>query len=281
METTCSTKKAAKDLGLRLADKWVCKGRYPKPDSVGIVVKGETYYSEDETEEVTSRSAARKLGLRPAGPPVGVRGGRVGGKYQEWEVYRISECIPIRPQIVNPPQHVDLLAAIFAVNRAAKRYRNTAQLHYRDGRHGLAGHSSKSKRELYQLKDFGIAAAYQLGRIQCDGIHGTLAIYRGEGYCFHSTLVPESLDAASEDDSPITIEAKPRELREARLCDAVFTLEQVSEESYCHQCGLTRLELPEFSAADHYRLSYLDDSESDESDDDDDDFDCDEDDAYI
>jgi hypothetical protein len=46
---------------------------------------------------------------------------------------------------------VDLLAAIFTVNRAAKRRRDAAQKYYQNGMYGFAGSSRREKETYYSL----------------------------------------------------------------------------------------------------------------------------------
>jgi len=142
-----------------------------------------------------------------------------------------------------PAREIDLLAAVFAANRTAKRFRDTAQLHYYGRRHGLAGNARETKERLYDLKDRGIAAAWLAGRLQFTGIHGSLAIYRGEGYCFHSSLLPVNVGNLVDGNyDKIIVEAKPKSKREARLLDAEHTLRLLPPPGE----GFTRLEVPRF-----------------------------------
>lgn len=123
------------------------------------------------------------------------------------------------------PEACDLLAAIFAVNRAAKRWRDTASSHYEGSRYAWATSAKERKNRLYALKDRGIAAAFAQGRIAPVDLHGRLCLYRGEGYCFHSRLVPSELEIANTDESPILIEAKLQSSREPKQRDAIAHLE--------------------------------------------------------
>lgn len=242
---TPKTKKACRQLGLKTASQWWTSNRVPQQAARGILVKGETFFAECETEEAISKTEADRRGLKPIGEPVGSKSGAVGGgaKHREWEVYRVSECEPKQERKTRPPRLIDVLAATFAVNRAAKRFRDAASEHYLHGTHGFAGSCSQRKAKLYALKDRGIVVAYREGRIHCEGIHGALAIYRGEGYCFHSFLFPMSLDEQALDPSvAITVEAKPRESQEPRLMDAEHTLSQLPD----HTHEFRRLELPAF-----------------------------------
>jgi hypothetical protein len=143
-----------------------------------------------------------------------------------------------------------LLAAIFRVNRSAKRYRDAASSCYSKRAYGLATHNRLEKEGLYGLKDRGIVEAYRRGLLQAEGFHGTLCIYRGNGYCFHSTLRPVgvSLPRIREDDEPLFIEAKPRGSGEMKLKDAVTILRELPadftgferrsfEKPVCTSCG--------------------------------------------
>ena len=245
---TPETKKQCKERGFRTHDKWIHRRRIPLRDTVGIVVKGETYFREEETEEVVSKTEARRRGLKPVAEHVAEVSGQVGqgAKSMSWLVYRISDCVPLQTRKKRPPEPVDLLAAMFAVNRSAKRYRDAARAHYHASQHGFAGHSSSRKRELYSLKERGIVAAFRAGRITCEGIHGKLAIYRGEGYCFHSPLLPDGISGATgHDDSPLMVEAKPRGRSESRLCDAIHTLSSLPKD----RDGFRELDVPELQTA--------------------------------
>jgi hypothetical protein len=123
------------------------------------------------------------------------------------------------------PVCVDLLAAIFSVNRSAKRYRDAAQKCYALKKHGFARQGRETKEELYALKDRGIAEAFRLGRITPMLRKGGLIEYRGEGYCFHSTLLPVDIALAqSTDDTILYVDAKPRGSAEVRMLDAKHTL---------------------------------------------------------
>ena len=59
--------------------------------------------------------------------------------------------------------------------------------------------------------------------------HGGLAVYRGDGYCFHSTLIPVGVAIAAEDCERIFVEAKPKSVKEPKLRDAAYTLELLPE----------------------------------------------------
>jgi hypothetical protein len=139
-------------------------------------------------------------------------------------------------QALETVREVDLLAAIFTVNRAAKRQRDAAQKHYQGRRHGFAGSSKQKKQRYYGLKDDGIIAAHQAGRLQCIGQHGGLFLWQGEGYSFHSTVKPAGLELVElpmrEGEEHLFVESKPKGVREPRIVDALRTLEALP--SYDH-----------------------------------------------
>ncbi len=183
--------------------------------------------------------ALRRITLQRGVLPDETRKRYGGGTFFLWAPRTISRIARLRetteqlarqakPQ--REPVRVDLLAAIFAVNRAAKRQRDAASKQYSHRQHGFARTASETKRHLYVLKDVGIAAAVLDGRLAYAGQHARLAVYRGSGYCFHSTLLPSGQPQVHDDDSPLIMrEAKPREAKEALLRDAIFTLEQIED----------------------------------------------------
>jgi hypothetical protein len=122
---------------------------------------------------------------------------------------------------------VDLLPAIFGVNRTAKRFRGAAQVNYQKRKHGLAGVERVKKEHLYHLKDKGILAAVGAGRLTAVGTHGPLTIYRGEEYCFHSLLRPKGIQLPELGGGPLYVEQNPHTAGEPRLKDAIFTLESL------------------------------------------------------
>ena len=166
---------------------------------------------------------------------------RGGGHYCLYRKHRVydAEARPDWREAVErrkkretaPPKSIDLLLAIFAVNRSAKRHRDSAQTYYQKRKHGFAKKERMIKTELYALKDRGIAAAYAAGRIEAsfrcaDG----LIEYRGEGYCFHSALHPQNVQIPEVGNAEsFRVEAKPRGAKEPKLKDAVFTLKALPE----------------------------------------------------
>jgi len=258
--TVLKTKKAARDAGLRTHVEWLKsehnhQGTYrwpmvPSRNAVPQIIKGEEFYTRDDCEELVSRTEARRRGLVvPEGTaPVTQLYTRQHNVSQQYDVFRISDCVVKRPRTSRPARTVDLLEAVFAVNRAAKRYRDAARKHYYGRRHGFAGHARLRKESLYHLKDRGILAAVRENRLTYAGSHGGLAVYRGEGYCFHSFLVPEGFatEPGSEHQELIYVESRPRTHREVRLCDAAFTLAGLdSSESGFVRLSSTRNRQPE------------------------------------
>jgi len=73
-----------------------------------------------------------------------------------------ESCRPAQKRS-KPAQQVDLLAAIFSVNRSAKRFRDAAQSCYDSDMRGLAGRHRQRKEQLYRIKDAGIMAAVPTG----------------------------------------------------------------------------------------------------------------------
>lgn len=168
--------------------------------------------------------------------------------------YHISNTVPLavrtdNPAVALPLVEENVLAAIFSVNRAAKRYRDAAIRLYKTARqrrsnHGLVKAAKNKKKQLYVLKEQGVIFAFRQSWIDFDGLHGNLAVYRGSGYCFHSPLRPRIAEPAehSTSDESLFVESKPKGSGELRLKDAVATLEQLNENTNAFVMG----PMPEF-----------------------------------
>lgn len=120
----------------------------------------------------------------------------------------------------------NILAAMFSVNRSAKRNRDAAQACYRSSAHGLAKYRRLQKEMCYSLKDRGLVFLYKMGVVSATEKHGSLTVYRGMGYCFHSPLSPDGV-TLEQTQGDVTVEAKPRKSTDMRLMDAVETLGQL------------------------------------------------------
>ena len=166
-------------------------------------------------------------------------GATFSGYYDDYDLYPESATRPKRRVASHPPKKIDLLHAIFAVTRAAKRFRDAASSCYDRNAHGFAGTNRARKKELNELKDRGIVAAVAAGRIAPVAARGNLTEYRGEGYCYHSLLRPVdwSVLGAPNESEPLTVEAKPRTSHEPRLKDAIFTLAELPSD----QMGFIRI----------------------------------------
>jgi hypothetical protein len=78
------------------------------------------------------------------------------GKSQHYELYTIEQVEPkrrIRPGKALPLTPGNLGAALFEINKAAKRRRDAAESAYRHRKHELAARRKGEKDSLYQLKD--------------------------------------------------------------------------------------------------------------------------------
>ena len=178
--------------------------RAPRRDAEPTVVKGELYYHHSQCEDLISKTEAKRrhLAISSTAQPVRTLHANMQFGSVRYNVYRISDCKPSRTVKNIPAVKIDLLQAIFVANKAAKRYRDTAQANYQSRLHGFAGHSRRTKEKLYALKDAGIAAAYRDGRLSFVGLNGNFALYRGGGYCFHSTLVPVDFELVEDCQKP-------------------------------------------------------------------------------
>lgn len=259
------TKKAARAAGLKLFSEWIVQPYLvPRCGEVPYVVKGDEFFSKEQCEELLAQTAAGKRGLKlkTCARPITSKRGRS----MQYKVYRLSDFEPKRVVKEVPAEKIDTLLATFTVNRATKRYRDAAASYYGQGLHGFAGYSRRTKEHLYRLKEAGISWAFKNSLLDFVGIHGSLALYRGSGYCFHSVLVPVEAPIQELSDEQFFKEAQPKECGEAKQKDAVHTLQQLPEPT-----GFRRLDPPRVERKREYmprieRVPLLDD-DSDEEDD--------------
>ncbi|MGD0517317.1 MAG: hypothetical protein ABSA26_07250 [Thermoguttaceae bacterium] len=226
------TKQAAREadyLTVHAALSWCL---VPRLDAKPTIVKGEEFFRLDQCEEIISYTEAkhRRLRIPLDAKPITTLHARICGKSVFYAVYRVSDCVPMRAFKDIPATEIDLLLATFTVNKAAKRYRDSAQSNYYYGQHGFARYAKHTKENLYMLKNKGIAEAYRQGRLSFIGTHGNMGLYRGEEYCFHSTLIPVSYELVDGQQDSVFVEAVPKETKEGRLKDAVHTLQALVDD---------------------------------------------------
>lgn len=183
----------------------------------------------------------RDRSIIPGSQPVGRR--RTGWG-QLVDLYSESQTRPKRRQRPAVAYSVEtpetLLAAIFSVNRSAKRYRDAASLCYEACNHlGAAAHS-RTKQRLYRLKDAGVVWAVRKGWLTPVAQHKSVTVYRGEGYCFHSVLCPSGWAPTKIINDEPYVEQQARSATEIPLKDAVATLRELPTESN----GFERAEFP-------------------------------------
>lgn len=127
------------------------------------------------------------------------------------------------------PSQVPLMAALWRINRSAKRYRDAAQKCYLAGNHGLARRCKEIKLELYDLKSQALHYFVEDGNLEHAGYHqfekNWAELLRGEGYTFHRPC-PPPMSPLHETENLEMIEAKPVEQTEPKLKDSIFTIEQ-------------------------------------------------------
>lgn len=256
------TKKAARAAGYRPWQFWINRWSAPRADVQPLVLRGEAFYQEEDCEVVFARTSLKKQGRRPRRriEPVGLRSSR--GRHGLIDLFRMAdtEVIPERPCI--PPKEINLLEAIRAVSRSAKRYRDAARSCYELEAYVFATSNRKLKEELYALKDIGICNAHSIGRLDYVGMHAGFAVYRGGEFCFHSTYAPvivlEDAGASDNSEKHIFLEARPRHGNEPRLKDATHTLRKLALPN-----GYKRVNAPERASELPYETQLKPGTESD------------------
>lgn len=106
---------------------------------------------------------------------------------------------------------LSVLAALFTLNRRAKRCRDLAQTYYRSKMHGLSQEMKIEKESIYQLKEQVLHYLVQEKKLRHEGYHrfpdGNWAeILTGEGYSFHRPCPKRKEEPICRTE----IEAKPK-----------------------------------------------------------------------
>jgi len=186
--------------------------------------------------------------------------------HKEWPVYTEDQTEPMRQVQQKPPQKVDILAAVWTVNRYAKRMRDKAAGCYSKRAHSFASDARCRKEEAYALKNQVLAHLLNDRVLQVQGYHRFgddlyAYILGGNGYTFHQPCPapedPKGVEYRSD------IEAKPKSAAECNLKDAMHTIKQfLSERPYVDVYVWPKRERPSRERrSDHWDL---DDDEDDD-----------------
>lgn len=121
-----------------------------------------------------------------------------------------------------------VLAALFTLNRRAKRCRDLAQTYYQNGMHGLAGDMKREKDRIYDLKGQVLHHSVEAGVLAGGNFHqfefGNWAeVLEGSGYRFHRPCPPRQ--DGSQESMIESVEAKPKESKEPTLGIAYEVIE--------------------------------------------------------
>jgi len=127
-------------------------------------------------------------------------------------------------------RNLDVLAALFTLNRRAKRCRDLARKYYDAGMHGLAGAMRHEKERIYRLKGQALHYLAEEGRLGISGFQrfdddNWSELLAGDGYSFHRPCAAQSGEVQVRDD----IEAKPKGAKEPTMAVAFEVVERFLE----------------------------------------------------
>lgn len=144
-----------------------------------------------------------------------------------WPVFREDQVRKTISRQNQSPKSIDLLAAVWGINRRAKRCRDLSQLYFQASMYGFATAMRREKENLYQLKGQALHYMTKQGVVEAAGFHcfgdNWAMVLKGEGYVFH-TPCPRPKDGC-EGKRVEQVEAKPRQANEPKLKDARYTVE--------------------------------------------------------
>jgi hypothetical protein len=127
--------------------------------------------------DLKTKTQWSELGMKvkhAAEPAAYVFGGTQHAKPTHYPLYSQAQVEPKQPRRPATPLALtaeNIGAALYEVNKAAKRRRDTAKSAYKDRRHSLARNSRWMKEGYYELKDCVLAKAIADGLAHCCGWH--------------------------------------------------------------------------------------------------------------
>ncbi len=194
-----------------------------------FVIKGHTLIR-NSAEAVTMTEWGHR-GFRPikgTQPHATIRVHQYRRGHFEFDVYREDQVEPKRRHNPIPAQLILIAAAVWVINRRAKRCRDQADTAYCSRSHNLAQLRSQEKNDLYKLKEQAIEHLLREGTAVVTGHHrfageNWAELIECEGYTFHRPCSP--VEGVMPEDLA-QIEAKPRGTKEPRLKDALHTIKE-------------------------------------------------------
>ncbi|MGE3408249.1 MAG: hypothetical protein AB7I37_15635 [Pirellulales bacterium] len=212
------TKKAARQAGYHQIKSYEYGGHQ-------IVVKGSVFVKEPKVAKSKTEWSRLGFRIRKGEQPHSFRYSRTPGYY---DVFRDDQIEPKREVNEIEPVEIKILAALWVINRRAKRMRDGATRSFKKGRHTEASNHSDEKQRLYAMKEQVVHYLMESGILRHVGRHrfpeGNWAeVLAGGDFRFHRPCPPP--DNESDGEQIGQIEAQPRCAHEPRLKDALFTIE--------------------------------------------------------
>lgn len=214
----------ARAVGFRNPREWEYDGELIAVNGQFLVRNAKVALSNSEWQQCGYR-------VKSGETPHCIRSVPCGRGAKSYPVYRDDQVSPKRPRLEKPSQIIDILAAVWGINRRAKRCRVLTRIHYENGAHGLTRTRKDEMRELYRLKAQALHYLHAEALVTIVGYHrfptGNWAeVMQGGGYSFHRPCPPQDCATVVEIGE---IDAKRREPTEPRLKDAIFTVQSYLE----------------------------------------------------
>jgi len=233
--TDLKTKKDAKLAGYRTEAQWFKKFRAPLAGERPIIVKGDEYFSEVQTEELFSQSRGKKeIGsLSAHATPVGNK--RLPRRSVWYDVYRGSDFIfePKREYVakkVAPPRTVDLLDAIAKVVSTAEKFIAASKGSYKSGDRRRSRGFRKRANNLLAIVELGLRRAIVLELVQHVGSRGKIHQYATPYGILKSTIKPPDWFELNSKHHLTLSPKEPPPKPKCRLKDAIYTIEQFKDD---------------------------------------------------
>ena len=230
------TKKAAKLAGYRTQEQWFKKFRAPLTGENPIVIKGEEYFLESQTEELFSKSKGKKeIGrLADSVKPVGNK--RLPRSSVRYDVYRESDFVfePKREYVapkITPPRNVDLLEAIAKIKSTAEKFILASKSAHQSG-DGRRGRGFRNRaNNLLAIVELGLRRAIVMELVQHIRSRGKTHHYATPYGIIKSTVKPPNwFEMNSKRPVSKSMASRSPSKPRCRLKDAIYTIEQFKDD---------------------------------------------------
>ncbi len=134
---------------------------------------------DDVPDNFKTKTQLKELGLKPAGKALAYKKAVEHPSLKYYELFDVAETVEIRKRKIKPLEITDenIAAALYIVNKSAKKSRDTKKWNYQWKQHGVVSAAKTRENKLYQLKDKVMEELIRQGMASVEGIHSQIICY--------------------------------------------------------------------------------------------------------